>query len=122
MKMCVIASFCANSDRETLVHNNRTPHPSMSATDIQVPTWRRRYPTESFAALQAPRIPVAASTRCRVCDDVDVEPNNCVTARHGQFSRSVTIGRHRNFVRYGSARRGLRRGGRDDGRCEDEGM
>ena len=119
---CIITSSCANGDRGILTHYNRTPHPSMGATDIQVPAGRRGYPAEAFAALQAPRIPVAASTCCRVCDDVGVVPNNCVTARHSQFGRSVTIGRHRNFVRRGSAHRGLHRGDRYDGRRKDEGM
>ena len=120
--MCVIASFCATCKRRLLPHYNRTSHPSMGATDIHVSASHRRYPAESLAALQASRIPVAASTCRRVGDDVGVEPNNCVTARHRQFGRSVTIGRHRNFVRHGSVHRGLRRGDRDDGRCEDEGM
>ena len=119
---CIITSSCANGDRGILTHYNRTPHPSMGATDIQVPAGRCRYPAEAFAALQSPRIPVAASTCCRVCDNVGVVPNNCVTARHSQFGRSVTIGRHRNFVRHGSAHRGLHRGDRCDGRCKDEGM
>ena len=92
----------------------------MGATDIQVPARVRGYPAESFAALDASRIPVPASARCRVCDDVSVEPNYCVTARHGQFGRSVTIGRHRNFVRHGSAPGGWHRRDRNDGRGEDE--
>ena len=105
-----------------LAHDNRAPHASMGATDVRVPTRGRCYPAESPAALQAPRIPVAAAARCRVGDDIGIEPNNCVSARHRQFGRSVTIGRHCNFVRRGSTHGRVRRGDRKNGGNEDERM